>query len=90
MLKKGLTSNSKFQQIPEDDPRVHSSRCMEFTRSSAACGSGATSVFFDRVQTREQGRDSIRYFRPPIKFEFLKSWTELFHKPMPESVLPES
>jgi hypothetical protein len=27
---------------------------MEFTRSSAACGSGTTAVFFDRLQQREQ------------------------------------
>lgn len=27
---------------------------MEFTRSSAACGSGSTSVFFDKIQPREQ------------------------------------
>lgn len=29
-------------------------RCIEFTRSSAACGSGATAVFFDKLQQREQ------------------------------------
>ena len=34
---------------------------MEFTRSSAACGSGATSVFFDRVQTREQVNQLTAY-----------------------------
>jgi len=27
---------------------------MEFTRSSATCGSGSTSVFFGKVQPREQ------------------------------------
>ena len=48
-------------QIPDGDPRVSSSRCMEFTRSSAACGSGATSVFFDRVQTREQVNQLTAY-----------------------------
>ena len=40
---------------------MHSSRCMEFTRSSAACGSGATSVFFGRVQTREQVNQLTAY-----------------------------
>ena len=50
-----------YVQIPDDDPRVSSSRCMEFTRSSAACGSGATSVFFDRVQTREQVNQLTAY-----------------------------
>lgn len=34
--------------------RVPHQRCIEFTRSSAACGSGVTSVFFDRVRPREQ------------------------------------
>ena len=56
--------------IPPEDPRrqqqhssssasPHSLRseqqsCIEFTRSSAACGSGTTAVFFDRLQQREQ------------------------------------
>ncbi len=31
-----------------------SSGCMEFTRSSATCGSGATSVFTSRLQQRQQ------------------------------------
>jgi len=39
--------------IPEGDSRI-TSGCMEFTRSAPACGSGATSVFFERLQTREQ------------------------------------
>lgn len=40
--------------ILRDQHRVPQGRCIEFTRSSAACGSGITSVFFDRVQPREQ------------------------------------
>ena len=40
---------------------MSSSRCLEFTRSSAACGSGATSVFFGRVQTREQVNQLTAY-----------------------------
>ncbi|KAB7496423.1 Peroxidasin-like protein, partial [Armadillidium nasatum] len=40
-------------EIPTDDPRVRH-RCMEFTRSSAVCGSGMSSVFFDKVLPREQ------------------------------------
>ena len=36
---------------PEGDSQH---RCIEFTRSSAACGSGATAVFFERLQQREQ------------------------------------
>uniref|UniRef100_A0A2P2HZE6 Peroxidasin-like n=3 Tax=Hirondellea gigas TaxID=1518452 RepID=A0A2P2HZE6_9CRUS len=41
-------------EIPYDDPRVYRHRCMEFTRSSAVCGSGMTSVFFNTVLPREQ------------------------------------
>ncbi|XP_077991222.1 peroxidasin homolog [Glandiceps talaboti] len=40
--------------IPEGDPRITRRRCMEFTRSSAVCGSGSTSVFFNTVMPREQ------------------------------------
>lgn len=29
-------------------------RCIDFVRSSAICGSGMTSIFFDSVQHREQ------------------------------------
>lgn len=41
-------------EIPPDDPRIRNRRCMEFTRSSAVCGSGMTSVFFNTVLPREQ------------------------------------
>ncbi|KAG0723194.1 Peroxidasin [Chionoecetes opilio] len=41
-------------EIPPDDPRIRNYRCMEFTRSSAVCGSGMTSVFFNTVLPREQ------------------------------------
>jgi peroxidase len=41
--------------------RVSSDRCLEFTRSSAACGSGSTSVFFDKVRTREQVNQLTSY-----------------------------
>lgn len=40
--------------VPPDDPRITSRRCIDFVRSSAICGSGMTSIFFDSVQTREQ------------------------------------
>lgn len=39
---------------PALDPRITNRQCMEFTRSSAACGSGDTSVFFSQLQKREQ------------------------------------
>lgn len=37
-----------------DDPRIKSRRCMDFIRSSAICGSGMTSIFFNKIQQREQ------------------------------------
>ncbi|CAG9770577.1 unnamed protein product [Ceutorhynchus assimilis] len=40
--------------VPEDDPRISNRRCIDFVRSSAICGSGMTSIFFDTVQHREQ------------------------------------
>uniref|UniRef100_A0A1B6E548 Uncharacterized protein n=2 Tax=Clastoptera arizonana TaxID=38151 RepID=A0A1B6E548_9HEMI len=41
-------------EVPENDPRIKNRRCMDFIRSSAICGSGMTSVFFDSLQPREQ------------------------------------
>ncbi|XP_071494887.1 peroxidasin homolog [Diadema antillarum] len=41
-------------QVPEGDNRIHRTQCIEFTRSSAVCGSGSTSVFFNRIMPREQ------------------------------------
>ena len=41
-------------QIPPNDPRSKRYKCMDFTRSSAVCGSGSTSVFFDVITPRQQ------------------------------------
>ncbi len=41
-------------QVPPNDPRIRSRRCMEFVRNSAVCGSGATSVLMNTVLPREQ------------------------------------
>ncbi|UYV63418.1 PXDN [Cordylochernes scorpioides] len=42
-------------EVPRDDPRVSTVSCMEFFRSSAACGSGLTSAFMPLGPTyREQ------------------------------------
>lgn len=41
-------------QVPHGDSRVWNRRCMDFIRSSAICGSGVTSVFFNKIQPREQ------------------------------------
>ncbi|EDV96683.1 peroxidasin [Drosophila grimshawi] len=41
-------------EVPPNDPRVTNRRCIDVVRSSAICGSGMTSLFFDGVQHREQ------------------------------------
>lgn len=41
-------------EVPPNDPRVKNRRCIDFVRSSSACGSGMTSVFFGKIQPREQ------------------------------------
>ncbi|CAJ0567070.1 unnamed protein product, partial [Mesorhabditis spiculigera] len=46
-------------QLPKDDPKLKMGRevkhpCIEFERSGAVCGSGETSLIFDRVTYREQ------------------------------------
>ncbi|EDW78831.1 uncharacterized protein Dwil_GK12503 [Drosophila willistoni] len=41
-------------EVPPNDPRVVNRRCIDVVRSSAICGSGMTSLFFDSVQHREQ------------------------------------
>lgn len=40
--------------VPDDDERIRTRRCMEFVRTSAICGSGATSVLYGQVQPRDQ------------------------------------
>ncbi|KAL3249344.1 hypothetical protein MRX96_056063 [Rhipicephalus microplus] len=40
--------------VPADDRRVRGHRCIEFVRSSTACGSGRTSVFYGALAPREQ------------------------------------
>ena len=41
-------------EVPKNDARVQNRRCIDFFRSSAICGSGMTSVFFNEIQVREQ------------------------------------
>lgn len=41
-------------EVPQNDPRVVNRRCIDFIRSSSTCGSGMTSVFFGKLQPREQ------------------------------------
>ncbi|KAG8198932.1 hypothetical protein JTE90_015139 [Oedothorax gibbosus] len=41
-------------EVPPNDRRISRTQCMEFVRSSSVCGSGITSVFFNKVEPREQ------------------------------------
>lgn len=41
-------------EVPPDDPRVTNRRCIDFVRTSAVCGSGATSVLWGGLTPREQ------------------------------------
>jgi len=41
-------------EVPPNDDRIKNRRCMDFIRSSSICGTDTTSVFFDKLQPREQ------------------------------------
>lgn len=41
-------------EVPPDDPRINNRRCIDFVRTSAVCGSGATSVLWGDLTPREQ------------------------------------
>lgn len=41
-------------RIPDDDPRILRRKCMGFTRSSAICSSGLTSIITGQASLREQ------------------------------------
>lgn len=41
-------------EVPPGDPRVNNRRCIDFIRTSAVCGSGATSVLWGGLTRREQ------------------------------------
>uniref|UniRef100_A0ABM0M4I6 Peroxidasin-like n=1 Tax=Saccoglossus kowalevskii TaxID=10224 RepID=A0ABM0M4I6_SACKO len=62
--------------IPEGDPRIVRSTCMEFTRSSAVCGSGSTSVFFNTVMPREQINSITSYIDASNVYGSSKSLTD--------------
>jgi len=47
--------------VPPNDPRIHRHRCIGVTRSSSMCGSGTTSVFFNKVGPREQLNQITHY-----------------------------
>ncbi|KAL0105107.1 hypothetical protein PUN28_016635 [Cardiocondyla obscurior] len=41
-------------EVPPDDPRISNRRCIDFVRTSAVCGSGATSILWGGLMPREQ------------------------------------
>lgn len=41
-------------EVPAGDPRINNRRCIDFVRSSAVCGSGATSILWGGLMPREQ------------------------------------
>ncbi|KYN39975.1 Peroxidasin [Trachymyrmex septentrionalis] len=41
-------------EVPPGDPRISNRRCIDFIRSSAVCGSGATSILWGGLTPREQ------------------------------------
>ena len=49
--------------IPDNDKRINNNghKCLPFTRSSAVCGTGMTSVFFSAVTPREQMNQITSY-----------------------------
>ncbi|NP_001191571.1 thyroid peroxidase-like protein [Aplysia californica] len=40
--------------VPASDPRIQNRECLGFTRSSATCNTGSTSLFFNTVAPRQQ------------------------------------
>ncbi|XP_066592704.1 peroxidasin isoform X2 [Prorops nasuta] len=41
-------------EVPPGDPRINNRRCIDFIRTSAVCGSGATSLLLGKLMPREQ------------------------------------
>ncbi|XP_014486409.1 PREDICTED: peroxidasin homolog [Dinoponera quadriceps] len=41
-------------EVPAGDPRISNRRCIDFVRTSAVCGSGATSILWGGLTPREQ------------------------------------
>lgn len=41
-------------EVPPGDPRINNRRCIDFVRTSAVCGSGATSILWGGLMPREQ------------------------------------
>lgn len=63
-------------EIPPNDPRVKNRRCIDFIRSSAICGSGHTSVLFDKVLPREQINQLSAYIDASQVYGFTEELSE--------------
>ncbi|XP_046389952.1 peroxidasin isoform X2 [Ischnura elegans] len=63
-------------EIPPNDPRVKHRRCIDFIRSSAICGSGHTSVLFDKVLPREQINQLTSYIDASQVYGFTEDLAE--------------
>ncbi|XP_071446700.1 peroxidasin homolog [Hetaerina americana] len=63
-------------EIPPNDPRVKHRRCIDFIRSSAVCGSGHTSVLFDKVLPREQINQLTSYIDASQVYGFTEDLAE--------------
>lgn len=57
-------------EVPHDDSRIKSRRCMDFIRSSAVCGTGDTSIFFNHLHPREQLNQLTSYIDASMVYGF--------------------
>ncbi|KYN12827.1 PREDICTED: peroxidasin homolog [Trachymyrmex cornetzi] len=53
-------------EVPPGDPRISNRRCIDFIRTSAVCGSGATSILWGGLMPREQLNQLTSYLDAPL------------------------